>query len=135
MGDIIIPRNFVLLDELDNSEKGNYPGDCTIGLSGDHDIYLHTWTGLIITNPARSNIGEQFINLIIYCCDDYPNKPPKLRIDPPPVDYKIYCNKVQVVDDNGVVNTKLPILSKWNRRCRMIDVVKEIKQLAEKGKL
>jgi len=135
MAGIVLPRNFVLLEELENFEKGKYPGDCSIGIKDMDDMYLHCWIGLIITNPERSIIGEQFININIYCGDNYPNEPPEVQLTPPPEGYKIYCNKVQVVDDDGTVNVNLPIIKGWTKNSRMIDVVKQLKTVAERGKL
>jgi ubiquitin-protein ligase len=143
MSDVIIPRNFILLAELEAAEKGggDYTGDCSIGI--DHprnsstgeeepDVYLKTWQGMILTHPD-SRMKEQFINFSIYCDMNYPDKPPVFKVTNG-MEYKKYFSigSTIVVDSNGTINNKLPIFKSWTRNCRMIHVMKQIKRILEK---
>jgi ubiquitin-protein ligase len=144
MSDVIIPRNFVLLTELEAAEKGggDYTGDCSIGI--DHprnsetgeeepDVYLKTWQGMIITHPD-SRIKEQTIIFSIYCDMNYPDKPPKIKVISG-IEHKKYfaIGSTNVIDSDGTINNKLPILQSWDRNRRMIHVMQQLKKILERG--
>jgi hypothetical protein len=51
---IIIPRNFKLLEELEKSEKGGGDMNISFGLVTPDDIFLTDWNGSIFGPPGVS---------------------------------------------------------------------------------
>merc|ERR1711934_777973 len=67
MGTVVIPRNFKLLEELENGEKGSIgDGQVSYGLTDPEDISLSNWQGTII-GPAHSAFDSRIISLTLYC--------------------------------------------------------------------
>ncbi|KAK2956089.1 putative ubiquitin-conjugating enzyme [Blattamonas nauphoetae] len=78
MSEVVVPRNFRLLDELNRVEKGqDIPSTISYGLADDNPL-LYNWTGMLIPPPSSKHAGYIY-NLEIYCGDNYPRVPPVVR--------------------------------------------------------
>ena len=76
-GGATVPRNFKLLDELEEAERSIKGGaDVSLGLAGD-DPSLSSWNCSIF---AQAGGGEpRMWSLSLYCDKDYPAKPPTIK--------------------------------------------------------
>eukprot|EP01083_Nonionella_stella_P127614 386523_1 len=81
-----VPRNFKLLDELENAEKGKYTDvkkwgdDCNwinLGLDGQDSTLTH-WNATIIPHQGGP-IGDRIYTLRMIAGPGYPDDPPSVR--------------------------------------------------------
>ena len=75
---VIIPRSFVLLEELEKAEKGGGILGVSMGLTQADDISLSSWQCSIL-GPLGSPVENRIIFLHIHAGPYYPNKPPSVR--------------------------------------------------------
>ncbi|KAJ1434012.1 ubiquitin conjugating enzyme [Ochromonadaceae sp. CCMP2298] len=119
MAQIVIPRNFKLLEELEGSEKGTGDMSVSMGLVDPDDIFLTEWNGSIL-GPPGSAYDCRLYELRISCGPQYPDAAPVVR-------FVSRINLVQVNQSNGSVEKSLPALANWNRNSNIEAVLVSIK--------
>ncbi|OWZ23796.1 DNA topoisomerase [Phytophthora megakarya] len=105
---VIVPRNFKLLEELENSEKGHGDMSISYGLEQADDIFLTNWIGTIL-GPAGTCHDGRIYSLRIHCSDQYPHVPPEVH-------FTSRINMSCVDPQSGRVDPRrLSALGNWHR--------------------
>ena len=116
----VVPRNFVLLDELDKAQKGHVAEGVSYGLDRADDIMLKDWTGMIV-GPENTKHAGRMYSLMIMCPDRYPDVPPQVR----------FVSRVNMdcVGPNGAVDmSRCAPLRNWQRNMRLESVLVALRQ-------
>ncbi|XP_078487435.1 ubiquitin-conjugating enzyme E2 variant 2-like [Ciona intestinalis] len=110
-----VPRNFVLLEELDEGIQGGGGGKVSWGLENQCDSSLTYWRGTII-GPAKTKFENRIYTLRVTCGEDYPKKPPTIR----------FLTRINLTQVSSAGELDRSFLVNWKKEKRIKHVLTEI---------
>ena len=116
MSGVEIPRNFILLDELEKGEKSQFcDPSLSWGLTDSEDVNLSDWNASILGPSGTRHEGRLYF-LKIHCGPAYPKVPPEIR-------FVTRINMGCVDKTNGRVEPSFPGIANWASSPKTFDYI------------
>jgi ubiquitin-conjugating enzyme E2 variant len=116
---VVVPRSFRLLDELERGQKGEASSGCSWGLESADDISLTYWNGTIF-GPPGTVFENRIYSVSMICGENYPERPMSIRFNT-----RITMN---CVDGKGIVSDKWGPLGAWRREYTMANILEALRR-------
>ncbi|KAJ2006475.1 E2 ubiquitin-conjugating protein mms2 [Coemansia thaxteri] len=122
-------KNFRLLDELEDGEKGKGDMSYSYGLADSDDVMMVNWSGTIL-GPHNTVFQNRIYTVKIVCGMDYPNVAPI-------VSFVTQINLPGVDPSTGSIDTrKFPVLNAWQPDKMIRSVLKDLRSaMAHEGSI
>jgi len=117
--EVVIPRNFKLLEELESSEKGLGDMSVSMGLVNNDDIFLTEWNASIL-GPQGSIHDGRLYELRLTAGPNYPNEPPLIR-------FVSKINMASVDQSTGDIAFGPPTFPRWDKTSTLESALISIK--------
>eukprot|EP00695_Tsukubamonas_globosa_P002476 TRINITY_DN361_c0_g1_i2.p1 TRINITY_DN361_c0_g1~~TRINITY_DN361_c0_g1_i2.p1 ORF type:complete len:142 (-),score=36.67 TRINITY_DN361_c0_g1_i2:34-459(-) len=121
MAGIVVPRNFRLLEELEDAEKGKLKDtNISFGLENADDATLSSFSGTIIGPPGTNHDGRIYF-VRVYCDAHYPDRAPTVH----------FLSRVNMpcIDSTGKVDpARFAPLGAWRRETRIENILTELRK-------
>lgn len=121
-----MPRNFKLLEELEDAEKSAKGGaDISLGLQRADDTFMSDWQASILAAAGGSSDVRIWF-LTLHADEKYPSTAPTVK----------FTSKITMdcVDSKGNVNpAKVPYLKDWKSSYSMHGALTEIQKLIQRA--
>mmetsp|Transcript_20787 Transcript_20787/g.60242 ORF Transcript_20787/g.60242 Transcript_20787/m.60242 type:complete len:202 (-) Transcript_20787:274-879(-) len=117
--EVVVPRNFRLLDELEKGQKAERASQVSWGLARDDDMSLTEWNGTIF-GPIDTIFDNRIYALTLTCGPNYPDVPPEVRFVSP---IHMVC-----VQADGQVNPSWGPFGNWKRHFTIESVLDHLRR-------